>query len=447
MDKQNHSTRRGAMFRHTASAARGRGKVGAAAFAWHRAAAMQIVLFEDRPAAQLQPITLGRAAFDISLGSYRLRELVGKLGVSLSWIVRPHLRGVLEADCGPPPPLDCRHGLLLVNACALPGPGTLQTLRTLLDQGQPGMVRAEEDRVAAVVLPPGSATPPAEVEELEAFFAGLSLLELPHQLRLLSWPHEVIREHTNLIGPNLELRIATGNYREIAEGVFVGPDVQLGAYVVTDSRRGPIVLERGASVGPYTLLAGPLYLGERARVLEHAAIKDGVSAGHMTKIGGEVEASAIEPFTNKQHHGFLGHSYLGSWINLGAGTCNSDLKNTYGQVNMKYAGRKMATGMQFVGCIMGDYAKTAINTSIFTGKRIGACSMLYGFVTTDVPSFVNYGRSFGQMTELPVAVMEAVQARMFARRDVPQRRCDVQLLHDMYALTQAERMAELSSAR
>jgi glucose-1-phosphate thymidylyltransferase len=164
-----------------------------------------------------------------------------------------------------------------------------------------------------------------------------------------------------------------------------------------------------------------------------------VSLGHTTKIGGEIEASVIEPYTNKQHHGFLGHSYLGSWINLGAGTCNSDLKNTYGQVKMEYRGQQVATGMQFLGCIMGDYAKTAINTGIFTGKTIGCCSMVYGFVTTNVPSFVNYARLFGQVTELPPEVMVATQQRMFARRSVQQRPCDVQLLNAMFELTRHER--------
>jgi glucose-1-phosphate thymidylyltransferase len=106
---------------------------------------------------------------------------------------------------------------------------------------------------------------------------------------------------------------------------------------------------------------------------------------------------------------------------------------------MEYQGRKVSTGMQFLGCVMGDYAKTAINTGIFTGKTVGACSMLYGFVTTNVPSFVNYARLFGQVTELPVDVMVATQARMFARRNVVQRPCDMQLLQDMYRLTQHER--------
>ncbi len=77
--------------------------------------------------------------------------------------------------------------------------------------------------------------------------------------------------------------------------------------------------------------------------------------------------------------------------------------------------------MQFIGCMIGDYAKTAINTSIFTGKTIGACSMVYGFVTGNVPSFVNYARSFGQVTEAPVEVMISTQKRMFARRGREQR--------------------------
>jgi len=207
---------------------------------------------------------------------------------------------------------------------------------------------------------------------------------------------------------------------------------------VTDTQEGPIVLDKGATVGPYCYLSGPAYLGRNARVIEHAAIKDNVSLGHTTKIGGEVEASIIEAYTNKQHHGFLGHSYLGSWINLGAGTCNSDLKNTYGEVKMDYAGQRVATGMQFVGAIIGDYSKTAVNTSIFTGKTIGVCSMVYGYVTTNVSGFCNYARLFGQETVLPPEVMIATQARMFARRNVPQRPCDKQLITNMFALTTPE---------
>jgi glucose-1-phosphate thymidylyltransferase len=258
-------------------------------------------------------------------------------------------------------------------------------------------------------------------------------------LELIRWPHEVIAHHMVLLASNLQYRLRLGDYEQLQDGVFVASGAKLGDYLSVDTKQGPIVIDRDAQVGPYTLLRGPVYLGPKCRILEHAAIKDAVSLGHTTKIGGEVEASIVEPFSNKQHHGFLGHSYLGSWINLGAGTCNSDLKNTYGTVNMEYPAGKATTGMQFLGCVMGNYSKTAINTGIFTGKVIGACSMMYGFVTSNVPSFVNYARLFGQVATLPPEVMVATQARMFSRRQVKQRPCDIQLIHDMYRLTQEER--------
>ena len=275
--------------------------------------------------------------------------------------------------------------------------------------------------------------------DLTAWCDRLKLPKVEADLPLLEYPHDLIRHHRAALEENLEDRLAHGTYREIGDGVFAASGATLGQHTVTDTTGGPIVLEENATVGPYCYLSGPAHLGVRARVIEHAAIKDGVALGHTTKIGGEVEASIVEPYTNKQHHGFIGHSYLGSWVNLGAGTSNSDLKNTYGQVAMEYEGRKVATGMQFLGSIIGDYAKTAVNTSIFTGKTIGACTMVYGFVTTNVPSFVNYARLFGQVTEAPVEVMIATQARMFARRDVAQRPCDMQLLRDMYELTRHER--------
>jgi glucose-1-phosphate thymidylyltransferase len=227
--------------------------------------------------------------------------------------------------------------------------------------------------------------------------------------------------------------------KQVGDGLFLANGASVGEYVLTDTKKGPIIIDEGAQIGPYTLLRGPIYIGRNAKILEHSAIKDAVSLSHTTKIGGEVEASVVEPYSNKQHHGFLGHSYLGSWINLGAGTCNSDLKNTYGAVNMEYSFGKASTNMQFLGCIMGDYSKSAINTGIFTGKVIGVCSMMYGFVTSNVPSFVNYARLFGQIASLPPEVMVSTQQRMFARRSVQQRGCDVQLIYDMHRLTQMER--------
>ncbi|MBN2473874.1 MAG: glucose-1-phosphate thymidylyltransferase [Pirellulales bacterium] len=403
---------------------------------------MNVILFEDSLVPQLYPVTIGRPAFSLACGSYRLLDLIDRLGHPVSVVVRPHLQDLVKADSpdvlSATPPKN--GSILLVNARIVPSVTSLKRLRAWSSQGRPGVILSDGS-VAAALVGPKHPLPAADlsVEQFAAWVLGLKLPEADVELPLFQYPHDLIRHHFGALSENLEDRLSRGDYQEIAEGVFAASGASLGQHVVAHSGQGPIVLEKDASIGPYCYLSGPVHIGAGARVIEHAAIKDGVALGHTVKIGGEIERSIIEPYTNKQHHGFLGHSYLGSWVNLGAGTSNSDLKNTYGQVSMEYDGRKVATGMQFVGCIFGDYAKTAVNTSIFTGKTIGACTMVYGFVTTNVPSFVNYARLFGQVTEAPVKVMIDTQARMFQRRNVTQRPCDIQLLEDMYQLTRHER--------
>lgn len=411
---------------------------------------MRILLVEDGSVSQLNPIALGRPAFAITCGGYSLAELAAYYASEVVWRTRRHLRAVWTSPAPVSvavPRASGRNGgtavsdpLLVLNAALTPSSTMVERLVDWAAAGAEGVVSSGSRFAAAAIH--SCVESLLRLEEPEAVLGEIADRQLPGQsvpVSLLEYPHDVVRHHPLLLQSNLEHRLARGEYQQIADGVFAAPGATLGQYVVLDTTRGPVVLERDASVGPYSLLRGPALLGPAARVIEHSALKDGVCLGAVTKVGGEVECSVIESYTNKQHHGFLGHSYLGSWINLGAGTCNSDLKNTYGTVNMDYQGHRVATGMQFVGCIMGDYAKTAVNTAIFTGKTIGACSMVYGFVTTNVPSFVNYARLFGQVTEAPVDVMIATQARMFERRQVKQRPCDAQLLRDMYELTRHER--------
>ncbi len=402
---------------------------------------MTIVVFEDSRTTGLYPITVGRPALAITCGGYRLVDHLLGLGETVRASVRPYLRSIVEVDfpelVGP---LPTTGSLMLVNARLVPSMHARRTLAQLLTCGQTGVVRQGGDVVLALLdVSAAEAFGSGHHERIERLTIDQPDLPVACDLPLFEYPHDVVRQHLEIIGENLEQRLREQSYREVRDGVFLAADAHLSEPAVTHTQAGPVLIDREASIGPYCLLEGPAYIGPKARVIEHAAIKDCVAIGHTTKIGGEVEASIIEPFTNKQHHGFLGHSYLGSWINLGAGTCNSDLKNTYGHVKMEYHGEKVPTGMQFLGAIVGDYAKTAINTGIFTGKTVGACSMVYGFVTTNVPSFVNYARLFGQVTATPVEVMVATQARMFARRQITQRPCDIQLLHDMFDLTRSER--------
>jgi len=423
-----------------------------------------IVCFEDAGVPRLAPVITARPAYAISCASFRLIDWLYKLDCKILADCRPHLRTLQKLDFGIDPisehPLTnglAKKSILAVNARLVPSPSLYRRLSEMVRSGQPSVVRDAEGSVAMALVsfpwPETSATAPlapssedkvaAEPWEsnfgstLEPLVAGLPVAD--RVAETFKWPNEIVYQHMRIMDEAMQWRIDHGNYTQLQDGVFVSDGATIGQYPVIDTSKGPIIIERDARVGPFCFFAGPVHIGAGSRIIEHSALKDAVALGHTTKVGGEVEASVIEPYSNKQHHGFLGHSYLGSWINLGAGTCNSDLKNTYGTINMDFGTDKVATEMQFMGCIMGDYSKTAINTGIFTGKVIGVCSMLYGFVTSNVPSFVNYARLFGQTATLPPEVMISTQARMFSRRKVEQRECDRQLIFDMFDLTEEER--------
>ncbi len=158
---------------------------------------------------------------------------------------------------------------------------------------------------------------------------------------------------------------------------------------VLDASEGPVVIAEGASIEPNAIINGPCYVGERSIIRGGAKIGHGTSLGMECRIGGEVEESIVSPYTNKQHEGFIGHSYIGSWVNIGAGSCNSDLKNNYSPVKAWCAGRMKDTGRTFLGVVIADHSKIAINTGLNTGTVIGFNSniLLTCFPPKFVPSF------------------------------------------------------------
>ncbi len=291
-------------------------------------------------------------------------------------------------------------------------------------------------------MPEGRAAPqPLTAENVTPWLLELKLPLLDDEVfRTLDAQYELVKYLQPLYHDNIAHRIAGGSYREVTPGVFTAENVSIADTSVFRTRDGPVVLEHDAEVMDFAYVVGPVHVGARSRIIERASLKEHVCIGQTCKIGGEVEASIIESFTNKQHHGFLGHSWVGSWVNLGAGTSNSDLKNTYGEVRLDFLHRRVDTGMQFFGCVIGDYAKSAINTSIFTGKIIGVSSMLYGFVGSNVPSFCNYASVFGQITECPVDQAILIQKRMFARRGIAQTPDDAALLKAVFDRTRSERL-------
>jgi glucose-1-phosphate thymidylyltransferase len=416
---------------------------------------MSVLIIEDLGVERLAPIVLARLSCGVTCGGLRLVDLLEWSGADCFGLTRSHLQTIQKLDY--PMLKDPRlangkdRPKLVLSSRLVPNAATFESIRNWLSQRQTPETRWIYDSNSPDAEAVGVIHPTDTYEEILSIGRNYFGQKAPDKrssqdsssmvAQAMKYPHDIIAQHMACLASNLELLISKGEYRQLQDGVFVGSDVSLASPLVLDPKSGPILLERNVQVGPFSLLRGPLYLGAKCKVLEHASLKDGVCAGHTTKIGGEVEASIVEPYSNKQHHGFLGHSYVGSWVNLGAGTCTSDLKNTYGLISMDYPSGRTPTDMQFLGCFIGDYSKTAINTSIFTGKWIGVCSALYGFVTSNVPSFTNYAKLFGQVATLPTSVMQSTQQRMFSRRSVVQRPCDIELLHSLFELTRSEREA------
>ncbi|RLJ02449.1 MAG: hypothetical protein DRP11_03015 [Candidatus Aenigmatarchaeota archaeon] len=184
-----------------------------------------------------------------------------------------------------------------------------------------------------------------------------------------------------------------------------------------DTRRGPVIIMNEVEVFPYSRIEGPVYIGSNSSIGkgDNAIIHEGTHIGRVCNIGGEIEESIIHSFTNKYHYGFFGHGVAGSWVNFGAGTTNSDLKNTYGKVNVKHPveGLIKDVGLK-IGCTVGDHTKFSIGVMIHTGKQIGPLCNVMGAVRDDLDPFTWY--EDGVKKKFRVSKTKEVARRMMERR-------------------------------
>ena len=158
--------------------------------------------------------------------------------------------------------------------------------------------------------------------------------------------------------------------------VYVAREARVHPMVTIDAEHGPVYIDEGAQIQPFSRIEGPCYIGKKS-ILLGAKCREGNSIGPWCRIGGEVEESIVHGYSNKYHDGFLGHAYVGEWVNLGALTTNSDLKNDYSSVSVMLDGRQaIDTGSTKVGSLIGDHTKTSIGTLLNTGSYLGAMAII-----------------------------------------------------------------------
>jgi len=353
-----------------------------------------MIVFDDKKTNAFHPITLNRSVGDLRCGILKLRQ---RLQYLLSdnepgiWI-DPSLEDLYK-DRHPDWQINGAPSgeALHVNSRLKIKAKSLEAVRSIVV----GDCLYSKD-VLIAFRAKKTVTSLPEIEDLES--QGYNLIS--SQAETYDNLSDLIHDNGRMLSFDFEeLFYEKDNYFETEPGVttlnpyniWIAENVQLKPGVVLDASDGPIVLDEGVSILPNAVVLGPAYIGKNTLVKVGAKIYPNTSVGPVCKIGGEIEGSIFQAYTNKQHDGFLGHSYVGEWVNIGADTNNSDLKNTYKNVKFhSYRDMgKIDSGSMFLGALIADHVKLGINASLNTGCVIGLGSNLWGsdLIADFIPDF------------------------------------------------------------
>ncbi len=406
---------------------------------------MRICLYEDRRSAQLHPLTLTRPASELLCGlttiaqkqiRYFGAEVVGQLcrPVFADWLRNRDPLALINE------PVWLRSApTILVNGRWLPpaNPVAHSARNWFADGSFVGTVAGEP---AFAVLSPRrlQSVTPTTVDDCVRDWTQ----SLPHREvggTLFSNPWELIDRNGQELARDFDATCdptAAGFHPTglalvgPADRLFIHPTARLDPLVVADTTAGPVVIGEGAVVSAFTRLEGPCAIGAHTHLLS-AKVRGGTTIGPHCRIGGEVECSIILGYTNKYHDGFLGHSFVGEWVNLAAGTCTADLRCDYKTVSVPINGVEVSTGRTKAGSVIGDHAKTGLGVLLNCGSAIGTFAQVMPtgtYAPREVASFTRSG---------PDGVKQLDVTRVLATADVVMRRRGRELTPQLEAIYRA----------
>lgn len=358
---------------------------------------MSLFLFDDEQARAWTPLTLTRPAGELLFGCLTLRERAERFWgeACAGHVTDPNLEGFVEPGAAPVVALDA-----LVSD-AEPDGGTARIFfssRAVVEFvpappiDEPAVL-IMQGQIVGWILPPGT-DPPDEDDLLNPNDSAMGFPQIELAGRLLAniWDlmagnGQQLCSDVSSLYPESRFALTEGVHVSGSERVSLGDHVRLEAGVHLDATHGPIRLSDGVRVSAFTRLAGPAYVGPDTQLLGGSL--EAVTIGPACRVRGEVSSTVLLGYVNKAHDGYLGHAYVGRWVNVGAFTTNSDLKNNYGGVRVHTAEGSVDTGLIKVGCFLGDHVKTGIGTLLPTGCVVGTGSNIFGGVMTPphVPPF------------------------------------------------------------
>lgn len=413
---------------------------------------MRWVVFEDHKAQDLGSIALLRPVFELLCGRLCLRERLQQWFPRAAWgaVVRPCLASVYREQ----------HPDIAVNQVSrlTDSPTFWVNGRWVPDR----MVRETEVTADTAGFLNGELVWIALEPEESALLTGENQIETLYSIaqlrRVVEAKGQLIARPWDLVDRNskqLVLDFQASGCSQFPErahvqclgdpaDVYLSELAEIDPYVVIDVRQGPVSIDRDVQIQSFTRIEGPCHIGAGSRVFR-ALIHKGTTIGPMCRVGGEVEESILHGFVNKYHEGFLGHSYVCPWVNLGAISTTSDLKGNYSTVKVPLQGELVDSGQIKVGSFIGDHTKVAIDSMFNTGTSVGVMAMVVPggrLLPRHIPSFCSV--QYGELSDAwPLEESLALCRIAMGRRDQVMTDGEEQLIRQIYADTADERTAAL----
>tara|TARA_B100000945_G_C20394017_1_gene603864 strand:- start:118 stop:1302 length:1185 start_codon:yes stop_codon:yes gene_type:complete len=372
---------------------------------------MIITVFEDPINSYLNPLNRLKASFELRCGAFTNLERIYnsvQRDCEIQLCVRGELKNLIQS----------RYPQTTVNPKKLSGGvwlnGSALWNKELIETIVSGKSFSKDERLIAI-----NTYENVKLNDFNSFIEESSMVSTEINIFLMKNLWDLIFFQNKIIENDAQNFVDFNNGKihpsvvlEGCDNIFIGNDAEVKPGVVLDATHGPIIIDRNVIIDIGALIQGPIYIGAHSIINPGAKLRRNISIGTACKIGGEIEDVIFESYSNKQHDGFLGHSHVGSWVNLGANTNNSDLKNNYGDIKIFNGLEKYDTKKKFFGSIIGDYVRTGISTMLNTGSIIDICANIFGsdFQPKYVPPF-QWGKNNKTELDKLIATIQIIKSR------------------------------------
>ena len=400
---------------------------------------MNYILFDDQSWNNLLPLTYTRPIAELRIGVFTIKEKWDKIfNTNCSFLTQKYLSEKYK--------LVTQEDNLLINGSILPNNELIKEITQL--NIKEALVSG--DKLIAIRLSK------SEIESLpflkiENFFYAqqdYEIVNLVSEYQEINFPWEIFKQNKDQIGFDINLIKKSRNSHSISEtnrvlepeNIFIEEGAKV-EFAILNASAGPIYIGKNTEIMENAVIRGPFALCDNSVVKMSAKIYGATTIGPHCKVGGEINNTVFQGYSNKAHDGFLGNSVIGEWCNLGADTNNSNLKNNYAEVKIwNYSEERfIKTGLQFCGIIMGDHSKSAINTMFNTGTVVGVSANIFGagFPRNFIPSF-SWGGAHG-FSEYGLFKAFEVVSIVMARRGLEFNETEKKILTQVFELTEVYR--------